>query len=64
MLAPPADSPLPEASDLAPEPVDDLLRSLLAQGVTATTLVRALSAQPGTSRKEAYARVLELGQEK
>ena len=62
MLAPPAGGDEQAVDDVAGEPVDELLRSLLAQGVTATTLVRALSALPGTSRKEAYARVLELGQ--
>ena len=62
VLAPPAGGDERAADDVAGEPVDELLRSLLAQGVTATTLVRALSALPGMSRKEAYARVLELGQ--
>ena len=63
VLAPPASASEPEVDAAELEPIDDLLKALLDQGVTATTLVRALSSLPGTSRKEAYARVLELGKE-
>jgi 16S rRNA (cytidine1402-2'-O)-methyltransferase len=40
--------------------VDALLRALLEQGVTAKTLVLALTQLPGMNRKTAYARVLAL----
>jgi 16S rRNA (cytidine1402-2'-O)-methyltransferase len=61
VLAPPVTASERDADEA--EGIDDLLKALLDQGVTATTLVRALSSLPGTSRKEAYARVLELGKE-
>jgi len=44
--------------------VDDVLRSLLAQGVPASTLAQALRAMPGVSRNQAYERVLALGRER
>jgi hypothetical protein len=43
--------------------LDDLLRSLLAQGVPASTLAQALRVLPGIGRNQAYERVLELGRE-
>jgi len=41
--------------------VDALLRSLLDQGVPASTVAQALKALPGIGRNEAYERVLALG---
>ena len=41
--------------------VDALLRSLLDQGVPASTVAQALKAMPGIGRNEAYERVLALG---
>jgi 16S rRNA (cytidine1402-2'-O)-methyltransferase len=61
VVAPPADR-APVAERTAVD-LDPLLRALLAQGVTAKTLSQALASLPGTSRKEAYARVLALGAE-
>ena len=43
--------------------IDDLLRSLLAQGVPASTLAQALRALPGVGRNQAYDRVLALSRE-
>ena len=43
--------------------VDAMLRSLLAQGVPASTLAQAVRAIPGVGRNQAYARVLALGDE-
>jgi 16S rRNA (cytidine1402-2'-O)-methyltransferase len=40
--------------------LDPVARALLADGVTAKTVAHALAALPGVSRKDAYARVLEL----
>jgi len=43
--------------------LDDLLRSLLAQGVPASTLAQALRVIPGVGRNQAYERVLALGRD-
>ena len=43
------------------ELVDALLRSLLDQGVPASTVAQALKSMPGIGRNEAYERVLALG---
>ena len=41
--------------------IDTLLRSLLEQGVPASTVAQALKTMPGIGRNEAYERVLALG---
>jgi 16S rRNA (cytidine1402-2'-O)-methyltransferase len=41
---------------------DQLVRALLAHGVTPKTIAHALAELPGTSRKEAYARVLAIAE--
>ena len=41
--------------------VDALLKSLLDQGVPASTVAQALKAMPGVGRNQAYERVLALG---
>ena len=43
--------------------LDDLLRSLLEQGVPASTVAQALRVMPGIGRNQAYERVLALGRE-
>jgi 16S rRNA (cytidine1402-2'-O)-methyltransferase len=64
VVAPPvideARMPVATATDAR---LDDLLRSLLAQGVPASTLAQALRVLPGIGRNQAYERVLELGRE-
>ncbi len=40
--------------------VDGLLRSLLEQGVPASTVAQALKSMPGVGRNEAYERVQKL----
>jgi 16S rRNA (cytidine1402-2'-O)-methyltransferase len=64
VVAPPvstgADAPAPTATD---SQLDDLLRSLLGQGVPASTVAQALRAIPGIGRNQAYERVLALGRE-
>ena len=65
VIAPPAD-----ASAGAPGAVatggelDELLRSLLEQGVPASTVAQALRVMPGIGRNQAYERVLALGRER
>jgi 16S rRNA (cytidine1402-2'-O)-methyltransferase len=49
---------------IAGEDVERLVRALLAQGVTAKTVAKALSDLPGISHKQAYARVLEIAQQR
>ena len=44
--------------------LDRLVRALLEQGVTPRTISHALAALPGVSRKEAYARVLAIADER
>ena len=64
VIAPPAaaagDRPTPVATD---RHLDDLLRSLLEQGVPASTIAQALRVMPGIGRNQAYERVLALGRE-
>ena len=64
VVAPPAaaerDAPAPSATD---SQLDDLLRSLLTQGVPASTVAQALRVIPGIGRNQAYERVLALGRE-
>jgi 16S rRNA (cytidine1402-2'-O)-methyltransferase len=64
VLAPPLDgeSGAGEASTTTRD-VDALLRSLLEQGVPASTVAQALKAMPGVGRNEAYERVHALGRE-
>ncbi len=59
VVAPPAGAVPDEPGDDAR--TDALVRALLAQGVTTKTVAAALAELPGISRKEAYARVLALG---
>jgi 16S rRNA (cytidine1402-2'-O)-methyltransferase len=64
VVAPPvaaeSDAPPTTATD---NQLDDLLRSLLAQGVPASTVAQALRVIPGIGRNQAYERVLALGRE-
>jgi 16S rRNA (cytidine1402-2'-O)-methyltransferase len=62
VVAPPAGSRrAPSESDgAADEQLDRLVRKLLDQGVTPKTLAKALAELPGTSHKQAYARVLAI----
>jgi 16S rRNA (cytidine1402-2'-O)-methyltransferase len=62
VLAPPpgSDEGVVEAGASAAN-VDALLRSLLEQGVPASTVAQALKTMPGIGRNEAYERVLSLG---
>jgi 16S rRNA (cytidine1402-2'-O)-methyltransferase len=48
-------------ADATSEDVDALLRSLLEQGVPASTVAQALKSMPGIGRNEAYERVHALG---
>jgi 16S rRNA (cytidine1402-2'-O)-methyltransferase len=65
VLAPPAAVVAGALAATATETdVDELLRSLLAQGVPASTLAQALRALPGIGRNQAYERVLQLGRER
>jgi 16S rRNA (cytidine1402-2'-O)-methyltransferase len=62
VLAPPAGSDAGEAKASATTgDIDALLRSLLEQGVPASTVAQALKTMPGIGRNEAYERVLALG---
>jgi 16S rRNA (cytidine1402-2'-O)-methyltransferase len=64
VLAPPADASSGTPAAIATEgQLDDLLRSLLEQGVPASTVAQALRVMPGIGRNQAYERVLELGRE-
>jgi 16S rRNA (cytidine1402-2'-O)-methyltransferase len=64
VLAPPAGAEGGgEPAAVSDGDVDALLRSLLEQGVSASTLAQALRALPGVGRNEAYERVLALGRE-
>jgi 16S rRNA (cytidine1402-2'-O)-methyltransferase len=65
VIAPPADGGgEPDAGAAATtHDVDALLRSLLDQGVPASTVAQALKSMPGVGRNEAYERVLALGRE-
>jgi 16S rRNA (cytidine1402-2'-O)-methyltransferase len=64
VIAPPpdADAP-PPAGNATDGEIDDVLRSLLAQGVPASTLAQALRVMPGIGRNQAYERVLALSRE-
>jgi 16S rRNA (cytidine1402-2'-O)-methyltransferase len=60
VIAPPKSAaPAAEPDD---ERLDLLVGALLAQGVTPKTIAHALAELPGTSRKEAYARVLAIAE--
>ncbi len=64
VVAPPAgarDASAPPVA-AADDQIDRLVRALLDQGVTAKTIVQALAELPGVSRKQAYARVLAIGE--
>ena len=66
VVAPPADAERGRAGrdrDRRPRSTT-LLRSLLAQGVPASTLAQALRVMPGIGRNQAYERVLALGRER
>jgi 16S rRNA (cytidine1402-2'-O)-methyltransferase len=63
VLAPPPDRDDDGEPAAISDEVDALLRSLLAQGVPASTVAQALRALPGVGRNEAYERVLALGRE-
>jgi 16S rRNA (cytidine1402-2'-O)-methyltransferase len=63
VIAPPTGARADAEGAGSRDDVDALLRSLLAQGVPASTLVQALRAIPGVSRNQAYARVVALGDE-
>jgi 16S rRNA (cytidine1402-2'-O)-methyltransferase len=64
VVAPPVadedDAPVTTATE---GQLDDLLRSLLAQGIPPSTLAQALRVIPGVGRNQAYERVLALGRE-
>jgi 16S rRNA (cytidine1402-2'-O)-methyltransferase len=63
VIAPPADNDgdLDADGSATTHDVDALLRSLLDQGVPASTVAQALKTMPGIGRNEAYQRVLALG---
>jgi 16S rRNA (cytidine1402-2'-O)-methyltransferase len=63
VLAPPSESGGEAEADggATANEIDALLRSLLDQGVPASTVAQALKAMPGVGRNEAYERVLALG---
>jgi 16S rRNA (cytidine1402-2'-O)-methyltransferase len=65
VLAPPAgaDDDDRDPATITADDVDTLLRSLLEQGVPASTVAQALRALPGVGRNEAYERVLALGRD-
>jgi 16S rRNA (cytidine1402-2'-O)-methyltransferase len=65
VLAPPVDAGAARESAAAvtDDDVDALLRSLLDQGVPASTVAQALRALPGVGRNQAYERVLALGRD-
>ncbi len=62
VVAPPAGArgETSETDAVADEQLDRLVRALLGQGVTPKTLAKALAELPGTSHKQAYARVLAI----
>jgi 16S rRNA (cytidine1402-2'-O)-methyltransferase len=61
VAAPPAAAAEPDETDgVTDAQLDRLVRALLEQGVTVKTLAKALGELPGTSHKEAYARVLAI----
>jgi 16S rRNA (cytidine1402-2'-O)-methyltransferase len=63
VAAPPATAAEPDPSaDVTDAQLDRLVRALLDQGVTVKTLAKALGELPGTSHKEAYARVLAIAE--
>ena len=66
VIAPPAggDGGTDTDASATAHDVDALLRSLLDQGVPASTVAQALKAMPGVGRNEAYERVLALGRER
>jgi 16S rRNA (cytidine1402-2'-O)-methyltransferase len=61
VIAPPPDDDGERDADATAPEVDVLLRSLLEQGVPASTVAQALKAMPGIGRNEAYERVHALG---
>ena len=63
VIAPPVANDADPAADsgATAHDVDALLRSLLDQGVPASTVAQALKTMPGVGRNEAYERVLALG---
>jgi 16S rRNA (cytidine1402-2'-O)-methyltransferase len=64
VIAPPADAAAGSPAAIASDgQLDDLLRSLLEQGVPASTVAQALRVMPGIGRNQAYERVLALGRE-
>jgi 16S rRNA (cytidine1402-2'-O)-methyltransferase len=64
VLAPPSGAGPGEAeAGATARDVDALLRSLLEQGVPASTVAQALKTMPGMGRNEAYERVLALGRD-
>ncbi len=67
VIAPPAHAAASSVADgnvtSSERDVEVVLRSLLAQGVPASTLAQGLKSLPGIGRNEAYARVLALSQE-
>lgn len=63
VAAPPAGAdPTVETDGVTDAQLDRLVRALLEQGVTVKTLAKALGELPGTSHKEAYARVLAVAE--
>ena len=63
VVAPPVETEVGTQATASGAEIDALLRSLLAQGVPASTLAQALRALPGIGRNEAYERVLALSHE-
>ena len=62
VVAPPAGAreETSETDAVANEQLDRLVRALLGRGVTPKTLAKALAELPGTTHKQAYARVLAI----
>ena len=63
MVAPPTGFDRVPGEAAGAVPVDGFVRSLLADGVPTKTIARALASIPGTTKKAAYARVLEIAGE-
>jgi 16S rRNA (cytidine1402-2'-O)-methyltransferase len=65
VVAPPVDAANAdgETTTVTGDDLDSFLRSLLAQGVPASTVAQALRALPGMGRNDAYERVLALGRD-
>jgi 16S rRNA (cytidine1402-2'-O)-methyltransferase len=64
VIAPPTEATAGAPAAIATEgQLDELLRSLLDQGVPASTVAQALRVMPGIGRNQAYERVLALGRE-